>query len=103
MVNLVVTTIVKNGKMDAFLAECARVRPLVLAENGCHAYEFSRDIQSPLPIQEPVNPERVTLVEKWETMEALKAHLETPHMKAFGPKVKDLRESVSARVLEPVF
>jgi quinol monooxygenase YgiN len=103
MINLVVTMVIKEGKMEAFLAECAKIRPLVLKEKGCIAYDYSREIPSTLPIQEPINPNRVTLVERWESMEDLTLHSAAPHMKEYGPRVKDLRVSVSARVLEPIF
>ena len=103
MINLVVTMIVKSGKMDEFLAECGKLRPFVLEEKGCIAYDYSREISSPIPIQETVNPDRVTLVERWESMEDLAAHMNAPHMKKYGPRISALRESVSARVMEPLF
>jgi ABC-type lipoprotein release transport system permease subunit len=37
------------------------------------------------------------------SFDALKAHMETPHMKAAGLKLKDLRSSVEARVVESIF
>jgi quinol monooxygenase YgiN len=95
--------VIKEGKMKDFLLECARIRPLVLAEKGCIAYDYCREIPSPLPIQEPINPNRVTLIERWASMEDLTAHAAAPHMKEYGPRVKDLRESVSARVMEKIF
>lgn len=95
--------VIKEGKMKEFLAECAKIRPLVLKEKGCIAYDYSRELPSSLPIQEPINPNRVTLVEKWESMDDLNTHSASPHMKEYGPRVKDLRESVSARVMEPIF
>lgn len=100
MVHLVVTFIIKDGKMEEYIAECRKLRPRVLAEKGCVEYTFTKEIPSPLGIQEPVNPHRLTLIEKWETMEDLAAHGEAPHMKEFSPRVGHLRESLSARVME---
>ena len=36
-------------------------------------------------------------------LDALKAHLETPHMKAAGAKMKDMRASVELRLTESLF
>jgi len=101
--HILVTMIVKEGRMQEFLAVCEELRPLVLKENGCQAYEYTREIPSPLGIQEPIETNRITLIERWESFDALKAHMETPHMKAAGLKMKDLRSSVVARVLESLF
>ncbi|MDR2160322.1 MAG: antibiotic biosynthesis monooxygenase [Treponema sp.] len=100
MVHLVVTFIIKEGRMDEYLAELKKLRPLVLAEKGCVEYTFARDCKSPLAIQEALDPNRLTLIEKWETPEVLAAHGEAPHMKEFGPRLDSLRVSVSARVME---
>lgn len=45
------------------------------AEPGCHEYVFS---------QETSNPEKVRILELWESMEALEAHFGEPHMAAFN-------------------
>jgi quinol monooxygenase YgiN len=103
MIHIVVTMMVKEGRMKDFLAVCEKLRPFVLKEKGCHAYEYTREIASPLAIQEPVDPNRITLVERWESLDAIKAHMEAPHMKEIGPKMKDLRSSVVARVSESIF
>jgi quinol monooxygenase YgiN len=103
MIRLVVTMVIKEGKMDAFLAECKKIRPQVLAEKGCIMYDYHREIQSPLGSQEPVQKNRITLLEAWESLDALQEHSAAPHMKEFLARVKDMRESVTARVLEPAF
>ncbi len=100
MVHLVVTAIVKEGMMDDYLRECRKVRPLVLAEKGCVEYTFIREIPSHLAIQEKINPDRVTLIEKWETMEDLAAYGQSSHMKEFGPRAGAMRHSITAVVAE---
>ncbi len=103
MISLVVTMVIKEGRMDEFLAECKKIRPKVLAEKGCFAYDYFKEVQSPLGSQEPVQKNRITLLERWESMEALQEHSDAPHMKEFLSKVKEWRESVTSRVLEPAF
>lgn len=103
MIHIVVTMIVKAGRLPDFLAECEKLRPLVLAEQGCIEYVYTRDIASPLGIQETINSNRITLVEKWESLAALQVHTEQAHMKEFGPRIQAMRESVTARVTEPAF
>jgi quinol monooxygenase YgiN len=103
MLHILVTMMVKEGRMKEFLAVCEGLRPLVLQEKGCLGYEYTRDMASPLGIQEPIEANRITLIEQWASIDALKAHMETPHMKEAGMHMKDLRSSVVARVLEPIF
>jgi quinol monooxygenase YgiN len=102
MVHLVVTFLVKEGKMDDYLKEVRKLRPLVLAEKGCVEYTFLREIKSDLGLQEAVNPNRLTLVEKWESPEALAVHGAAANLTDFNVRVKDLLVSASARVLESV-
>lgn len=103
MLHVIVTMEIKEGRMAEFLALCEALRPQVLAEPGCLAYDYTRDVEAGLGIQEPVDPNRITLVERWASPEALKQHLEAPHLKEAGPKLKELRLSVVARVCESVF
>jgi quinol monooxygenase YgiN len=102
MLNVVVTMMIKEGHMQDFLAVCADVRPRVLKEKGCQGYDYYRDAPWPQAAGKPAEPNRLTLLERWESATDLQAHLETPHMKDFASRVKDLRASVEVRVVEPV-
>ena len=97
MIYSIVTMIIKTGKMDAFLEECRKIRPLVLAEEGCLMYDYTREIDTGKERQEPVNPNRITLYEKWASSEALDIHSGMPYMEKFGARVAPLRESVTIR------
>ena len=99
MIHIVCTFIVKEGKMEEYLALSQKLRSYVLVEKGCVEYSFAVEYKSHIAIQEKVNKNRVTLIEKWETKKDLAAHSEAPHMKEFGPKIRALRESASARVM----
>ena len=78
-----------------------KVVPDVLQEDGCLQYEPSIDVETNMEVQGETRPNTVVVVEKWESLEALEAHLVAPHMVAYRAKVKDLVNSVAIQVLEP--
>lgn len=51
--------------------------PKVKAEDGCLAYEPTFEMESGLPIKSEIRKNAVTIVEAWENLEALHAHLKT--------------------------
>jgi len=59
------------------------------------------DVDSKLPPQ-VLDKDCVTLLEKWESLEALNAHLGAPHTLSYREKVKDLVESVTLKVLQEI-
>ena len=96
-----------GGKREEFLAEFRRLVPLVRAEKGCIEYFPSVDHATHLPVQGPLRDEVVVVVEKWESVAALEAHLIAPHMMASSvPRNSRPRahqaESSSRRVTAPV-
>jgi len=97
MIYSVVTMIIKKGKMDVFLAECRKIRPLVLAEEGCLMYDYTREIDTGSDRQEPINSSRITLYEKWTSTEALDIHSGMPYMIEFVSRVAPMRQSVIIR------
>jgi quinol monooxygenase YgiN len=97
MIYNVVTMIIRPGMMDDFLAEAKKIRPVVLAEKGCLMYDYTREIERSEGRQEPMNPDRITLYEKWASQADLDTHSATAHMKAFIDTVRPLRESVLIR------
>jgi quinol monooxygenase YgiN len=40
-------------------------------------------------------------VEKWESLESLKAHLTAPHMTEYRQKIRELVKGVHLQVLQP--
>ena len=44
---------------------------------------------------------RIHVHEKWESLQALQAHLQAPHMREYRERVKDFVASVTLQVLEP--
>ena len=108
MVHVLVTMHVKEGRMAEFLAAVKEARPFVLKEPGCLAYDFTRETASPLGIQEPIDENRITLIERWESMDALNVHAQPaaqpdPRRQELAETMRSLRESVVARVTVPAF
>ena len=83
--------------MEIFKANVPKVRD----EKGCIEYFPAIDIDSGLPVQK-LDKNVVTIIEKWQSVEALRAHLKTPHMLAYREKVKDMVEDLSIKVLQEV-
>ncbi len=101
MINVIASIKVKPGKKAEFIEIFKSNVPKVLQEKGCIDYTPTVDVNSSIPIQ-VLEENTVTILEKWESLECLRNHLETPHMIAYGERVKDIVESVSAKVLETV-
>ncbi len=57
------------------------------------------DISTGLSLQE-LNNNVVTIIEKWDSVEDLQAHLSAPHMLEYREKIKDLVEKMSVKVLK---
>ena len=98
MIHVIVTSIIQPGSLDQYLQLARQLAPLVEAEEGCRRYRYTLETDSPIEIQEPVEAHRVTLLEEWESMAHLSAHLQAPHMKEHGPAMAALRDSVEIRV-----
>ena len=81
--------------IEIFKANVQKVRE----ETGCIEYFPAVDIDSGLPVQR-LDANVITIVEKWQSLEALSDHLATPHMLAYREKVKDLVEDLSLKVLQ---
>ncbi len=74
----------------------------MLAEDGCIGYEAVIDSDSGLSAQPALRDDVVVIVEKWESMAHLEAHLAAPHMADYREKVKDMVDGVGLQILEPV-
>ena len=99
MVNVLASITVKEGKRAEFIAAFKDNLPAVRAEDGCLEYFPAVDIDADLPPQQ-LDSNMVTVIEKWENLEALRAHLVAPHMLAYKEKVKDIVEGVALKVLQ---
>lgn len=84
-----------------YVSKTLAVVPPVRAEEGCRLYTLLEDADTDWDAPQRFGERTFWMVEKWDSVEALKAHLETPHMKAFGPTVKDMRKGMTFHVLQP--
>jgi len=101
MIHVIATVELNPGTRDKFLAEFRKLIPDVKAETGCTEYGPTVDAETDIPIQYKLGPDRVVVVEKWETVAALKAHGVAPHMQAYRARVKDYVKGMELRVLSP--
>jgi len=102
MIHVIATIKVKSGMRETYLGILKANVPNVLAEKGCIAYVPTVDVESGIPVQVDLRADVVTLVETWESLADLQAHLKTPHMLAYREKVKNIVKNISLHVLAPV-
>ncbi|MBW3596062.1 MAG: antibiotic biosynthesis monooxygenase [Planctomycetes bacterium] len=102
MVIVIATIEVAEGRREEFLAEFRKIVPAVQAEQGCIEYGPTVDAATNIAAQGPVGENVAVIVEKWESVPALEAHLKAPHMAEYRERVKDLVKSVGLEILAPV-
>lgn len=98
MINVLATVQIKPGARGEFLGHFNEIIPAVRNENGCIEYFPAIDVEAGLDVQS-LDSDSVTVIEKWESLEALYAHLKAPHMVAYKQKVKDLVVNLSLKIL----
>ncbi len=101
MIHVIASIKIKEEYLSSFIEIFKANVQNVLKETGCLGYEPCRDIPTGLPIQE-TDASAVTIVERWESMEDLTAHLSAPHMVDYKEKTKDMVENLSVKILEQV-
>ncbi len=101
MIHVLASIKVKEDSLNDFIEIFKANVPDVLEEQGCLGYEPTQDLSTGLPIQETATS-TITVIEKWESMEVLQAHLSAPHMVEYKDKTKDMVESLTVKILKPV-
>ena len=96
MVHVLAIITAKPGQRSALLQAFKAIVPTVHAEAGCIEYGPVIDVDGADPA---FGPDTFVVVEKWETLDGLKAHSVAPHMKAYGEKTKDLVAKRAVHVL----
>ncbi len=102
MIHVIATIELNEGRREDFLKEFRELMPKVHAENGCLEYGPTEDATTDIAAQIDRRENVVTIMEKWESLEALKAHLVAEHMISYRERVKDIVKSVSLQILKPI-
>ena len=99
MINVIASIHIKEGRLSEFIEIFKLNIPNVLQEKGCLEYVPTIDIPTGVPPQE-LDKNVVTIIEKWDSLETLDAHMSAPHMLAYKECVKDLVEKISIKILK---
>ncbi len=99
MINVIASIQIKEGRVSEFIEIFKANVPKVLEEKGCIEYVPTIDVPTGLPPQ-ALNENVVTIIEKWDSLEALQAHLSAPHMLAYKEKVEGIVDGMSIKVLK---
>ncbi len=100
-VHVVAIITAKPGTRDTLLDAFRANVPTVLAEDGCIEYQATIDAEGLGAIQTRIGDDAFAVVEKWASLDALKAHAAAPHMAAYAAKSKDMIADRVIHVLSP--
>ncbi len=92
----IITTI--PGQRATVLERFKTIVPTVRAEAGCIEYGPVVDAEGADPA---FGPDTFVVVEKWESLDALKAHSAAPHMRAYAENTQGLIAKRAVHVLTP--
>ena len=102
MIHVVAVITAKPGKREQILEAFRANVPNVRAESGCIEYGAAIDADPALPVQTKYGADTFLVIEKWESLDALKAHAAAPHMAAYAAKTRDLIASRVIHILTPL-
>jgi quinol monooxygenase YgiN len=101
MIRVIATITLKEGKRKSYLEELYKIIPMVHIEHGCIEYGPHVDFDSGFPMQKKLGPDVVAIIERWQSLEALKKHSTARHMNTFRQATKELIQSMELVVLTP--
>ena len=84
-----------NEFIEIFKKNISNVR----SEEGSIEYYLTVDICTDIDIQMKSH-NMVTVIEKWQNLDAFYAHLNAPHMQDFQGQIKDMMTCISIKVLQ---
>ncbi len=99
MVHVVAVITAKPGLRAQVLEAFQANVPNVHAEDGCIEYGATIDVPDAGPIQTKAGDDTFVVIEKWESLDHLKAHAAAPHMAEYAAKVKDMLADRAVHVL----
>ena len=101
MIHVVAIITAKPGNRDAILEAFRANVPAVHAEAGCIEYGPAVDAEGLGSLQTKFGTDTFVVIEKWESMDHLKAHGASAHMAAYAAKTRELIASRVIHVLSP--
>jgi quinol monooxygenase YgiN len=101
MIHVVAIITAKPGMRAQILEAFHANMPAVHAEQGCIEYGPAVDAEGVGNFQTKFGPDTFVVIEKWESLDALKAHGASPHMAAYAAKTRDMIASRVIHVLQP--
>ena len=75
------TVKVKSDKREEAVEYATAMAAATRQEPGCRFYGFYSDIE---------DPDTFRIFEEWDSVEALRAHFQTPHMATFNRQIEDV-------------
>jgi quinol monooxygenase YgiN len=100
MIHVLAMIAAKPGMREHILAAYRGNVDNVRAEAGCLAYEAVIDVPGMPSIFAQFGADTFVVVERWESVEALRAHAVAPHMKAYAAQVEPFTASRAIHVLQ---
>jgi quinol monooxygenase YgiN len=101
MIHVIAIITAKPGMREGILQQFRANMPAVHAEKGCIEYAPAIDVDALGGVQTKLGPDAFVVVEKWDSVAALKAHAASPHMAAYAAKTREMIASRVIHVLEP--
>jgi quinol monooxygenase YgiN len=101
MIHVLAVITAKAGQREAILKEFRANMPAVRAEKGCIEYGPAVDADGVGGFQTKFGSDTFVVIEKWESLEALKAHAAAPHMAAYAARTKEMIQNRVIHVLTP--
>ena len=89
MIHVIAIITAIPGKRDELLKEFTGIVPIVHEEKGCIEYQPVTDADDP-GSQSKLGPDAYMVVEKWNSMDDLRAHAASVHMADYGKRVAHL-------------
>lgn len=101
MIHVLAIITAKAGMRDKILEAFHANMPAVHAEKGCVEYGPAVDADGAGSMQAKFGADTFVVIEKWESLDGLRAHAASPHMAAYAAKTREMIASRVIHVLQP--
>jgi len=101
MIHVIAIITTHPGQRETVLEAFRANVPAVRAEAGCIEYAAAIDLADGPAFQALCGPDCFMVIEKWDSLDALKAHSAAPHMVAYGARTRDMVVGRAIHILQP--